>query len=421
MADGPDQVTTKGQMTKWEQIYNPPEWLNKGQVTLERGQSLISGGAVEHLGDNRWRISFPPSGVGGGGGGGGGVYALNAGMIMAWPLPVNDEATDLPGGWMVCDGRQLDQAEYAELFGILGLRYTPTAERTGDSFRIPDYRGRTLIGERALDSQPLKQPRPDDDPPYESPLINEGRLDIDGVPLGGEVDTVGSVQRGFRVTSTLIDDEDARLVQPNTSVTWVIKAKSTFPEDDEGGLVFTAKLDYDPDSEMDMAFDDGELTFTIGKAPWEIVQDFSESYQTIKMASTHQAPPPPLNTKIQMLPWQPAHPTLTRHAFYAVHSAFLSDGGLFAAYMELKAPNGTIMGVGRHMTNAAQPEYHWGDVSQGSVIIPPGYTWRVTVEYYKVNKSRYHNRSGVVHLFTPPKLSLKLRDELIPAEENEAT
>ena len=45
-------------------------------------------------------------------------------------------------GWMLCDGRALDSAEYPELFQVLGYRYGGS----GASFNIPDYRGYFLRG-----------------------------------------------------------------------------------------------------------------------------------------------------------------------------------------------------------------------------------------------------------------------------------
>jgi microcystin-dependent protein len=44
-------------------------------------------------------------------------------------------------GWLICDGRTLVQADYPELFGLIGTKYgTPTS----GTFKLPDCRGRVL-------------------------------------------------------------------------------------------------------------------------------------------------------------------------------------------------------------------------------------------------------------------------------------
>ncbi|MCY1649146.1 phage tail protein [Caulobacter sp. SL161] len=48
-------------------------------------------------------------------------------------------------GWLPCDGRLVQQAEYRALFRVLGLVYTPTGDPAG-SFRVPDYRGQFFRG-----------------------------------------------------------------------------------------------------------------------------------------------------------------------------------------------------------------------------------------------------------------------------------
>ncbi len=42
-------------------------------------------------------------------------------------------------GWMVCDGRQLEIAQYPLLYATIGTLYTETED--GKHFNIPDYRG----------------------------------------------------------------------------------------------------------------------------------------------------------------------------------------------------------------------------------------------------------------------------------------
>lgn len=44
-------------------------------------------------------------------------------------------------GWMVCDGRLLNQGQYGMLYAVLGVEYNWPGDDGSTSFRIPDYRG----------------------------------------------------------------------------------------------------------------------------------------------------------------------------------------------------------------------------------------------------------------------------------------
>lgn len=64
------------------------------------------------------------------------VDSLPIGSIVLWPgsLP--------PSGWKVCNGDTLYKTDYPDLFEVLEYRYGGS----GNSFNLPDYRGRTPIG-----------------------------------------------------------------------------------------------------------------------------------------------------------------------------------------------------------------------------------------------------------------------------------
>jgi microcystin-dependent protein len=51
-----------------------------------------------------------------------------------------------PPGWLLCDGRVLAQATYPALYAAIGAAYGLGNEGAGN-FRIPDYRGRGIIGQ----------------------------------------------------------------------------------------------------------------------------------------------------------------------------------------------------------------------------------------------------------------------------------
>lgn len=49
-----------------------------------------------------------------------------------------------PAGWLLCDGREVDRADYVNLFNLLGTVWG--APSTGAVFKLPDFRGRSPYG-----------------------------------------------------------------------------------------------------------------------------------------------------------------------------------------------------------------------------------------------------------------------------------
>ena len=49
---------------------------------------------------------------------------------------------DIPEGWFPCDGRELKIADYSALYSVIGFKFGGS----GPSFRLPDMRGRTIVG-----------------------------------------------------------------------------------------------------------------------------------------------------------------------------------------------------------------------------------------------------------------------------------
>lgn len=59
-------------------------------------------------------------------------------------VPFAGPASQVPAGWLLCDGAELDRLAYADLFAVIG-----TAHGHGDgatTFQLPDYRGMFLRG-----------------------------------------------------------------------------------------------------------------------------------------------------------------------------------------------------------------------------------------------------------------------------------
>jgi len=47
-----------------------------------------------------------------------------------------------PTGWLLCDGTEYDQGDYAALFGVIGQTYGGAAGK----FKVPDMGGRVIVG-----------------------------------------------------------------------------------------------------------------------------------------------------------------------------------------------------------------------------------------------------------------------------------
>lgn len=78
----------------------------------------------------------------------GAVIAFAGKISPPLPLPLKLPVQDQPlnstitesQGWMICDGRKLNCADYGMLFAVLGTTYNRKDDK-GAVFRIPDYRG----------------------------------------------------------------------------------------------------------------------------------------------------------------------------------------------------------------------------------------------------------------------------------------
>jgi microcystin-dependent protein len=74
-----------------------------------------------------------------------GGYRINGNqMIDAIPVGTVISYTNetLPSGWLKCDGSELLQSEYPDLFAILGTKYGGSIT----TFKLPDMRSRTIVG-----------------------------------------------------------------------------------------------------------------------------------------------------------------------------------------------------------------------------------------------------------------------------------
>jgi microcystin-dependent protein len=63
------------------------------------------------------------------------------GSITAYACPI--ALNSVPTGWLMCDGKYVDCAEYAELFSKIGITYGGDGVK---NFQLPDLRGRLIAG-----------------------------------------------------------------------------------------------------------------------------------------------------------------------------------------------------------------------------------------------------------------------------------
>ena len=66
--------------------------------------------------------------------------ASPTGVVMPF-----SRSTTAPTGWLLCNGDQVSQTTYAALYAVIGASYNTGGETTGN-FRIPDLRGRAIVG-----------------------------------------------------------------------------------------------------------------------------------------------------------------------------------------------------------------------------------------------------------------------------------
>lgn len=75
-----------------------------------------------------------------------------AGQVIAFA------GTDIPEGWLLCDGREVLQSQYPELFNVIKNTY---GSNTAYTFKLPDYRGLFLRGMNGNRNDNLADPDKD--------------------------------------------------------------------------------------------------------------------------------------------------------------------------------------------------------------------------------------------------------------------
>lgn len=196
------QSGPRGQRVKWDQVIHP-DYLGE-KVTLVKAATTVRGGAIVNSGTNIWTIYFDGSGSGSSGEQATYIEA-EPGMIMAWAGHIAS-TSDIPRGWLLCDGSAYSTNTYATLFDAIGFRYSVGV---GDTFNVPDYRGVALVGvegDRGLYASTNRVPP----------------------GFGATKTEVGSFQ--VEAYATTNSSEIVRLA--NTYVNWLIKWRP-LPEEEE--------------------------------------------------------------------------------------------------------------------------------------------------------------------------------------------
>lgn len=71
------------------------------------------------------------------------------GTMMPWAtIPVklpSGVCTNVPAGWLLCDGRGYSATEYPDLFSAIRYDFSPTGTTTGDTFYVPNLSGSTAV------------------------------------------------------------------------------------------------------------------------------------------------------------------------------------------------------------------------------------------------------------------------------------
>ena len=79
-------------------------------------------------------------------GGGGGGSSEPIGTVKAYAGSIT------PDGYLMCDGSQVLKTEYGELFAVLGTAFNLSSDTDSTKFRLPDLRGRVIVGVGSFDS-----------------------------------------------------------------------------------------------------------------------------------------------------------------------------------------------------------------------------------------------------------------------------
>lgn len=70
--------------------------------------------------------------------------SIPAAIPVGTIVPFAGDANSVPDGWKLCDGSEISRNDYAALYAVIGIKWG--AGNMGDTFNVPDLRGRFLRG-----------------------------------------------------------------------------------------------------------------------------------------------------------------------------------------------------------------------------------------------------------------------------------
>jgi len=109
------------------------------------------------------------------------VFVGDLGMPMGAVIPFAGD--NVPVGYLLCDGSEVEIAKFPRLFDIIGTTYNGIAPLQGiNTFRVPDLRGRFALGRHNMD--------------------NGGQVPLTGSQTGAYVDAGGGIPSPARVEGT---------------------------------------------------------------------------------------------------------------------------------------------------------------------------------------------------------------------------
>lgn len=73
-----------------------------------------------------------------------GDYYRNGELLLPVGIVMPYTSSEIPNGWLICDGSEVSRAQYGRLFAKIGNTYGSPGNSA--NFVLPDLRGRTLIG-----------------------------------------------------------------------------------------------------------------------------------------------------------------------------------------------------------------------------------------------------------------------------------
>lgn len=84
------------------------------------------------------------------------VFIGDSAVPIGSILPFAGSDVAIPVGYLLCDGSEVEIAKYRDLYNIIGIRFNGSTPLIGlNTFRLPDLRGRFVLGKQNMDNGEL--------------------------------------------------------------------------------------------------------------------------------------------------------------------------------------------------------------------------------------------------------------------------